>query len=661
MDTLFFLIFILFRCTSSNSFLIVHTPKKMCLSTHKSAVILRKCNVASPYQQWEWTDDMKLHHTQSSKCLWANTSSAIPLHARLASITNCDSAHAWKCYDEQGTFGLAEKPMYLKKQGIRVVIRGDPRYSNWTKHEEVDSGGGQVMTHLCSRKGTTTISTTRMYLSTHKPVAYTSTVHTIRTAPVTAINTHSSSNAMRTHSRTTRQISMLRVPITTPNNVVTYESDIVKTQTMGFIPRSVSTGIATSGTALNDSHDFILSSPALSTTDSAMDETVNAATKNALLDSRNEAKIPSVNQTTSSSTPPNVDELVSTTTTTTVVSSTISSVPNSSAMTDSPSTSASVVVTSDAKVPTSVALPTATPDSISNSSATTTPTDTTTLSTTRKVPPRKTVVPSTTKTTTTQTTTTAAPPTPTTPTVGQTTMTTANPIIKVAPPTTAIASPTITSTLPTTSSTPPTTSSTSPITSSTVKITAKTTRKIAPPTTSTSPPTTSSTPPTTPPITSTNSPPMTTTMPPTTNLPTTTKTLATTTVTTTTATTSTTTTTTPPTTTPKTTTTTPTTIKTTPTTTTATSTTTTPPTTTPTTTKTTPTTTKTTPTTTTSTSTTTTPTTTTTTPTTTTPTSTTTTPTTTIKENVQGKQEGKKGAVGQEEGRLLKVLLSRLK
>lgn len=43
--------------------------------------------------------------------------------------------------------------MYLKKQGTRVVIRGDPRYSNWTKHEEVDSGGGQVMTHLCSRKG----------------------------------------------------------------------------------------------------------------------------------------------------------------------------------------------------------------------------------------------------------------------------------------------------------------------------------------------------------------------------------------------------------------------------------------------------------------------------------------------------------------------------
>ncbi|XP_055795524.1 receptor-type tyrosine-protein phosphatase beta-like isoform X2 [Salvelinus fontinalis] len=547
MDTLFFLIFILFRCTSSNSFLIVHTPKKLCMSTHNSTVILGKCNVASPYQQWEWTNDMKLHHTQSSKCLWANTSNVIPMHARLVSIINCDSAHAWKCYDKQGTFGLAEKPMYLKKQGIRVVIRGDPRYSNWTKHEEVDSGGGQVMTHLCSSKGSTTISTTRMYSSTHKPVAYTSTVHAIRTAPVTAIDTHSSSNAMRTHSRTTRQISMLTVPIATPNNVVTYESmvathtyDIVKTQTTGFIPRSISTVITASGTALNDSHDFILSSPALSTTDSAMDETVNAATENALLDLRNGAKIPPVNQATSSSTPPNVDELVSTASTPTVVSSIISSVPNSSAMTDSPSTYASVFVTSDAKVPTPVALPTPTPDSISNSSATTTPTDTTTLSTTRKVPPRKTVVPSTTKTTTMQTTTPAAPPTPT---VGQTTMTTANPIIKVAPPTTAITSPTITSTLPTASSPPPTTSSTSPITSSTVKITAKTTKKIAPPTTSTAPPTTSSTPPTPPPITSTNAPPMTTTMP-----PTTTKTLATTTVTTTTATTPPTTATTPPTT-----------------------------------------------------------------------------------------------------------------
>uniref|UniRef100_A0A8C7L6L2 protein-tyrosine-phosphatase n=1 Tax=Oncorhynchus kisutch TaxID=8019 RepID=A0A8C7L6L2_ONCKI len=125
----------------------------MCLSTHKTTVILGRCNVTSPYQQWEWTKDMKLHHTQSAKCLWANPSSAIPRHARLATISDCDSAPAWKCYDKRGTFGLAEKPMYLKKQGIRVVIRGDQRYSNWTKYDEIYSGGRQVITHLCPLKG----------------------------------------------------------------------------------------------------------------------------------------------------------------------------------------------------------------------------------------------------------------------------------------------------------------------------------------------------------------------------------------------------------------------------------------------------------------------------------------------------------------------------
>lgn len=43
--------------------------------------------------------------------------------------------------------------MYLKKQGIRVVIRGDQRYSNWTRYEEIYSGGRQVITHLCPLKG----------------------------------------------------------------------------------------------------------------------------------------------------------------------------------------------------------------------------------------------------------------------------------------------------------------------------------------------------------------------------------------------------------------------------------------------------------------------------------------------------------------------------
>ncbi|KAM9569680.1 LOW QUALITY PROTEIN: receptor-type tyrosine-protein phosphatase beta-like [Salvelinus alpinus] len=535
MDTLFFIILILFRCSSTNGFLIAHTPKKLCLSTHKTTVILGRCNVTSPYQQWEWTKDMKLHHTQSAKCLWANPSSAIPRHARLATISDCDSAPAWKCYDKRGTFGLAEKPMYLKKQGIRVVIRGDQKYSNWTKYEEIYSGGRQVLTHLCPRKGstTTTISTSTptMCSSTHQPLAYT---HAIRTAPITIINTHSSSNTMRTHSRTTRQISTLRVQVTSTNRVATYKSvvathtnDIVKprtrrTATMGLIPSSISTAVTTSGAVINHSHDVLSSSPALSTTDSAMDQTVSAATENALLDSRNEAKTPSVNQPTSSSTTPNVDEMVSTAATTmTVVSSTISSVPNTSSKTDSAATSTVVVVTSDAKVTTSAALSISSSVSTTKSDATITPTSTTAFPTTRKVPPRKFVVPSTTKTTTVPTTTTAAP---TTPTVVRTTKTTAKFTRKVAPPNAATAPPT-------TFSTQLTTSSISPTTFSTVKTIAKPTMKIAPPTTSTASPTASSTPPNTTPITSTTAPPTTYTTPPImkTNPPTTTTTTSTTT------------------------------------------------------------------------------------------------------------------------------------
>uniref|UniRef100_A0A8C7PSI8 protein-tyrosine-phosphatase n=1 Tax=Oncorhynchus mykiss TaxID=8022 RepID=A0A8C7PSI8_ONCMY len=164
-------------------FLIAHTPKKLCLSTHKTTVILSRCNVTSPYQQWEWTKDMKLHHTQSAKCLWANPSSAIPRHARLATISDCDSAPAWKCYDKRGTFGLAEKPMYLKKQGIRVVIRGDQRYSNWTKYEEIYSGGRQVITHLCPLKGEFTTSAT---LSISSSVSTTNSDSTITPTSTTA-------------------------------------------------------------------------------------------------------------------------------------------------------------------------------------------------------------------------------------------------------------------------------------------------------------------------------------------------------------------------------------------------------------------------------------------------------------------------------------------
>ena len=134
------------------AFLIVHNPKKLCLSTHKSTLILGQCDPKNPAQRWEWTGDMRLLHTRSSRCLWADPGGDLPPHARLAGLRQCEAAPAWRCYGSGGTFGLDQAPMFLKKLGRSAVIREDPRYSNWTKYD-VDSGGTRVMTSLCPEKG----------------------------------------------------------------------------------------------------------------------------------------------------------------------------------------------------------------------------------------------------------------------------------------------------------------------------------------------------------------------------------------------------------------------------------------------------------------------------------------------------------------------------
>ncbi|XP_071376362.1 receptor-type tyrosine-protein phosphatase beta-like [Centroberyx affinis] len=126
----------------------MHTPRGLCLLTYRQTVILGRCEATDPAQQWEWTGGARLIHAQSSRCLWADPSPGLPRHARLVTLSNCTDAPVWKCYGAKGAFGLAETPMYLKKQGLRLVIRGDPRYSNWAKYD-VDSGGNDVMTSLC--------------------------------------------------------------------------------------------------------------------------------------------------------------------------------------------------------------------------------------------------------------------------------------------------------------------------------------------------------------------------------------------------------------------------------------------------------------------------------------------------------------------------------
>uniref|UniRef100_A0A8C9VTA8 protein-tyrosine-phosphatase n=1 Tax=Scleropages formosus TaxID=113540 RepID=A0A8C9VTA8_SCLFO len=115
-------------------------------------VFLGKCDVTNPEQQWSWTRDMKLRHSQSALCLWADASVYVPDHTRLASLADCTAAPPWMCYDQKGTLGLAERPLYLNKQGQRAVLSKNPKYAKWTKYKE-DSGGRMVMDPLCLPSG----------------------------------------------------------------------------------------------------------------------------------------------------------------------------------------------------------------------------------------------------------------------------------------------------------------------------------------------------------------------------------------------------------------------------------------------------------------------------------------------------------------------------
>ncbi|XP_056308714.1 receptor-type tyrosine-protein phosphatase beta-like, partial [Danio aesculapii] len=144
-------------CSAAGGFLIAHTSKGVCLSSHKGAVVLRRCDEHSPAQQWMWTSSLKLSHTLSSSCLWVNQSSIVPRHARLLRLSHCAAAPAWSCYGPRGTLGLAETPMFLHKQGARVVVHPQQKHSNWSMIT-LDSGGRRRSMPLCPIIGPSTVS-----------------------------------------------------------------------------------------------------------------------------------------------------------------------------------------------------------------------------------------------------------------------------------------------------------------------------------------------------------------------------------------------------------------------------------------------------------------------------------------------------------------------
>ncbi|KAB5571712.1 hypothetical protein PHYPO_G00228180 [Pangasianodon hypophthalmus] len=174
LPTLFLLMLLNFSTYSG--FLIRHTSKGVCVTVKDGVgVVLRICDVKNPSQAWTWTVDRKLKHTHSGVCLWVNPSLGVPSHARLVKTRPCNSAPAWKCYDEFGTFGLELLPLYLQKQGERAVVRSEPKHSNWTQYTEHKV----ELTHLCSNTGPSTAATTTGVIATVKiPVTAHNTVRT---------------------------------------------------------------------------------------------------------------------------------------------------------------------------------------------------------------------------------------------------------------------------------------------------------------------------------------------------------------------------------------------------------------------------------------------------------------------------------------------------
>nr|XP_020471463.1 receptor-type tyrosine-protein phosphatase beta-like isoform X2 [Monopterus albus] len=260
MDALLLALLILLRLSCVSGFLITLSPRSLCLIPQGQVVTLGRCDVTNPAHHWGWIDGARLIHTQSSRCLWADPRPHLPRHTRLAKLSNCSSALAWSCYGTEGTLGLAETHMYLKKLGYWVVAAENPQTSKWMRYD-VDSGGNQLITSLCPETDTTSVSTI-FYSSTHKPVG-----STIRSPAITVIN-EQLSNTVKTH-RTTRWIPTLHAHTSITGGTSMYVNDGTRPRTRRSVTAGFHSDASTPVTelpALNSSR-ISWSSPAVFTTD----------------------------------------------------------------------------------------------------------------------------------------------------------------------------------------------------------------------------------------------------------------------------------------------------------------------------------------------------------------------------------------------------------
>lgn len=116
--------------------------RKLCLRPQGEQVILERCDFTNPAQQWAWLGGARLIHAQSSRCLGVDLGPRLPPDARLAKLSDCGEAPAWRCDNTNGVL----------ETGGRLVAAGGVQTSGWRKYD-VDSVGNQLMASLCPETG----------------------------------------------------------------------------------------------------------------------------------------------------------------------------------------------------------------------------------------------------------------------------------------------------------------------------------------------------------------------------------------------------------------------------------------------------------------------------------------------------------------------------
>ncbi|KAM4676035.1 receptor-type tyrosine-protein phosphatase beta [Discoglossus pictus] len=172
---------------SSESFLILHEKRRQCILGSK-VMSMVNCNMTIRDQHWAWTDDGKLLHISSSQCLSVANVSAP--HFRPAVCTECVMAPKWACHKNESLLEVADKELFLRKQGSRVVVRRGKKYPDSWKRMELDEKGEIVYRDMCPEKdpekstvGTTT--RTALAVTTSEPWILRTSTTTISTPNAT--------------------------------------------------------------------------------------------------------------------------------------------------------------------------------------------------------------------------------------------------------------------------------------------------------------------------------------------------------------------------------------------------------------------------------------------------------------------------------------------